>query len=367
MERRSFLKKAGVGAVAGSAAFAAPAIAESNPKVNWKMTSTYGPSTPALFGTAQLFVKMVEEATNGNFSIRLYPAGELVPGFEVMDAVGNGTVEAGQTASYYFYGKDPSFSFDTAVPFGLNSRQLDSWMYEGEGLTLLRELFATRNIVNFPFGNTGTQMGGWYRKEINSIEDLKGLKMRTAGFAGEVLARMGVVPQQVPPGDIYPSLEKGTLDAVEFVGPVDDESLGFQKVAKYYYYPGWWEGSAQVSLYVNDEAFANLPKQYQSVVATCARAAANKMLNTYDAQSPGALRRLIAAGAVLKAFPRDVMDASFETSNQLFKEFCDKDPMFKKIHDSYMGFRDEVVPWFRVAEGSFDNYLGMALANQRRS
>ncbi|MCQ9615420.1 TRAP transporter substrate-binding protein [Paenalcaligenes niemegkensis] len=367
MERRSFLKKAGIGAVAGTAAFAAPAIAESNPKINWKMTSTYGPSLPALFGTAQLFVKMVEEATGGNFSIRLYPAGEIVPGFEVMDAVGNGTVEAGQTASYYFYGKDPSFSFDTAVPFGLNARQLDAWMFEGDGLTLMRELFATRNIVNFPFGNTGTQMGGWYRKEINSIEDLKGLKMRTAGFAGEVLARLGVVPQQVPPGDIYPSLEKGTLDAVEFVGPVDDEKLGFHKVAKYYYYPGWWEGSAQVSLYINDEAFASLPPQYQAVVATCARAASNKMLTMYDSQSPAALRRLMAAGAVLKAFPRDVMDASFEASNQLYKEFCDKDPMFKKIHDNYMGFRDEVVPWFRVAEGSFDNYIGLALANRRRS
>lgn len=330
------------------------------------MTSTFGPSLPALFSSSELFVKMVEEATNGNFSIRLYPAGEIVPGFEVMDAVENRTVEAGQTASYYFYGKDPSFCFDTAVPFGLNARQMNAWMYEGDGMKLMRELFATRNIVNFPFGNTGTQMGGWYRKEIKSIEDLKGLKMRTAGFAGEVLARLGVVPQQVPPGDIYPSLEKGTLDAVEFVGPVDDEKLGLQKVAKYYYYPGWWEGSAQVSLYINNDAFNELPKQYQSLVATAARAASDQMLVTYDSQSPGALRRLIANGAVLKAFPRDVMDASLEASNVLYKEFCDKDERFKRIFDSYMSFRDEVVPWFRVAEGSFDNYLGLALANRNR-
>ena len=366
MQRRSFLKKAGLGAVAGSAAIAAPAIAQSNPKVNWKLTSTYGPATPALFSTAQSFCKMIEEATDGNFSIRLYPAGEIVPGFGVMDAVSNGTVECGQTASYYYYGKDPSFSFDTAVPFGLNARQMNAWMQEGNGTKLLRELFATRNIVNFAFGNTGTQMGGWYRKEINSLEDLKGLKMRTAGFAGEVLARMGVVPQQVPPGDIYPSLEKGTLDAVEFVGPVDDEKLGFQKVAKYYYYPGWWEGSAQVSLYVNDAAFKALPKQYQSLIETASRAAGERMLPQYDAQSPAALRRLIASGAVLKAFPRDVMDEAFKTSNILYKEFCDKDPMFKKIHDDYMGFRDAIVPWFRVAEGSYDNYLGIALANQKK-
>ena len=366
MQRRSFLKKAGLTAVAGSAVVAAPAIAESLPKLNWKMTSTYGPSLPALYSTAELFVKMVNEVSDGNFNIRLYPAGEIVPGFEVLDAVEDGTVEAGQTASYYYYGKDPSFSFDTAVPFGLNARQMNAWMYEGDGMKLMRELFATRNIVNFPFGNTGTQMGGWYRKEINSVADLKGLKMRTAGFAGEVLARMGVIPQQVPPGDIYPSLEKGTLDAVEFVGPVDDEKLGLQKVAKYYYYPGWWEGSAQVSLYINQDAYKSLPKVYQDIVATAARAASDNMLAIYDTQSPAALRRLIANGAVLKAFPRDVMDAAFETSNELYAEFSEKDERFKRICDNYMAFRDELAPWFRVAEGSYDNYLGIALANQKK-
>lgn len=355
-----------MGAVAGSAAVAAPVFAQSNPKISWKMTSTYNTSTPALFSTAQLFCKMVEEASDGNFSIRLYPVGEIVPGFGVMDAVGNRTVECGQTASYYYYGKDPSFSFDTAVPFGLNARQMYSWMYEGGGMALMRELFAPRHIINFPFGNTGAQMGGWYRKEIKSVADLKGLTMRTAGFAGEVLSRLGVVPQQIPTGDIYPALEKGTLDAVEFVGPTDDEKLGFQKVAKYYYYPGWWEGSAQVSLYVNDAAYNELPKQYQALVDICSRAAGGKMLGEYDASNAAALRRLIAGGAVLKAFPRDVMDASYKASNEAYKEFCDKNEMFKKIYDSYMGFRDSVVPWFRVNEGSFDNYLGIALAAQKK-
>ena len=366
MQRRSFLKKAGMGAVAGSAAVAAPVFAQSNPKISWKMTSTYNTSTPALFSTAQAFCKMVEEASDGNFTIRLYPVGEIVPGFGVMDAVGNRTIECGQTASYYYYGKDPSFSFDTAVPFGMNARQLDSWVREGGGLELLRELFAPRHIINFPFGNTGAQMGGWYRKEINSVSDLKGLTMRTAGFAGEVLSRLGVVPQQIPTGDIYPALEKGTLDAVEFVGPVDDEKLGFQKVAKYYYYPGWWEGSAQVSLYVNDAAYNELPKQYQSLVAIASRAAGTQMMANYDANNAAALRRLIGGGAVLKAFPRDVMDAAFKASNEAYKEFCDKDPMFKKIHDSYMSFRDGIVPWFRVNEGTYDNYLGLALANQKK-
>lgn len=366
MQRRSFLKKAGLGAVAGTATLAAPVVAQENPKINWTMTSSFGPSLPPLFGTSQLFVKMVEEASDGNFTMRLYPGGEIVPAFEVMDAVSNRTVECAQTASYYFYGKDPSFCFDTAVPFGLNARQMFAWMYEGNGMQLMRELFAPRNIINFPFGNTGTQMGGWYRKEINSVADLQGLKMRTAGFAGEVLARMGVVPQQIAGGDIYPSLEKGTLDAVEFVGPVDDEALGFQKVAKYYYYPGWWEGSAQLSLYVNDSAYEELPKQYKSILETASRAAGTRLLGNYDANNPGALRRLIASGAELKAFPRDVMDASFEASKVVYQEFCERDPMFKKIHDDYMEFRDNIVPWFRVAEGSYDNYLGIALANQRR-
>lgn len=366
MQRRSFLKKAGLGAVASTAVVAAPVIAQTNPKINWKMTSTFGPSLPPLYSTSQRFCKMVEEISEGNFSIRLYPGGEIVPGFGVMDAVSNRTVECGQTASYYYYGKDPAFCFDTAVPFGLNARQMDAWVYQGGGLELLRELFASRNIVNFPFGNTGTQMGGWYRNEIKNVADLKGLKMRTAGFAGEVLSRMGVIPQQIPPGDIYPSLEKGTLDAVEFVGPLDDEKLGFQKVAKYYYYPGWWEGSAQLSLYINNDAYNELPKQYQKLIETASRAAGAGLLPDYDAHNPGALRRLIASGAVLKAFPRDVMDAAFEASSQVYKEFCDNNPAFKKIYDSYMPFRDSIVPWFRVAEGSYDNFLGIALANQKK-
>ncbi|MFT0533238.1 TRAP transporter substrate-binding protein [Castellaniella hirudinis] len=367
MQRRAFLKKAGLGAVAGTAAVAAPALAQSSPEISWKMTSTYSPTTPALYTTAQLFCSMVSDLTDGRFNIRLYPVGELVPGFGVLDAVGNRTVECGQTASYYYYGKDPSLCFDTAVPFGLNVRQMNAWMYEGDGLKLMRELFAPYGIINFPFGNTGTQMGGWYRKEINSVEDLKGLKMRTAGFAGEVLSRMGVVPQQISTGDIYPALEKGALDAVEFVGPLDDEKLGFQKVAKYYYYPGWWEGSAQVSLYVNDKAYAELPKAFQAVVDVASRAASTHLVEYYDNNNPDALRRLIAGGAVLKSFPRDVMDASFKVSNEVYKEFCDKNAGFKKIFDNYMGFRDNIVPWFRVAEGSYDNYLGAALARQKKS
>jgi TRAP-type mannitol/chloroaromatic compound transport system substrate-binding protein len=364
MQRRAFLKKAGLGAVAGTATIAAPAIAQPSPRVNWKMTSTYGPSLSPLFGASQRFCTMVKDLTDGNFDIRLHPAGELVPALGVMDAVSNRTVDCGQTVSSYYYDKDPSFCFDTAVPFGLNTRQMNAWMYQGDGMKLMRALFSPHNIVNFPFGNTGPQMGGWYRKEIKTVGDLKGLKMRAAGFAGEVLSRLGVVPQQLAPGDIYSALEKGALDAVEFVGPVDDEKLGFQKVAKYYYYPGWWGGEGQVSLYVNDKAYAELPKSYQSVIEVAARAAGAGVVEDYDAHNPEALRRLLAGGAVLRMFPREVMDAAFQASEVVYKEFSDKNAGFKNIYTNYKAFRDNIVPWFRVAENAFDNYLGAAVMRQ---
>ncbi|MFV9475142.1 TRAP transporter substrate-binding protein [Advenella sp. RU8] len=367
MQRRSFLKKAGMGMVAGTAAVGAPALAQENPSIKWRMASSFPRSLPALFGTSEKFVKYVNEATNGQFVIDVFPAGEIVPALQVMDAVSNGTVQAGHTCGYYYFGKSPAYCFDTAVPFGLTARQMMAWILEGNGKTLLRELFAPVNIVNFPLGNTGVQMGGWYRKEINSLEDLKGLKMRTSGFAGEVLARLGVIPQQIAGGDIYPSLEKGTLDAVEFVGPYDDEKLGFNKVAKYYYYPGFWEGGPQVSAYMNKGEFEKLPKNYQAIVeAACMYATAN-MTAVYDAHNAGALRRLIAGGAVLKEFPKDVLDAGFKASVQLYKEFSDKDPMFKKIHDDYMAFRDDLAPWFNLVEGSYTRYLAYAIAQSRKA
>ncbi len=366
MQRRSFLKKAGFGAMAGSAAVAVPAFAQSSPKINWKMASSFTAAQPALFGSAQVFCKMVEEASGGDFSIRAYPAGELAPALGVMDAVGNKTVECGQTASYYYYDQNPAFCFDTAVPFGLNARQMNAWMLEGGGMKLTREMFAPRHIINFPMGNTGTQMGGWYRKEIHAVADLKGLKMRTAGLAGEVLSRLGVVPRQIATGDIYSSLENGTLDAAEFVGPLDDEKLGLNKVAKYYYYPGWWEGCAQLSLYVNDGAYNGLPKPYQALIEAASRYAGVQLLANYDANNPAALRRLVAKGAVLKAFPREVMDASYTAANAVYAELSAKNPLFKKLYESYMGFRDNVVPWFRVAEGSFNNYMSIVLASRQK-
>ena len=365
MQRRSFLKKASVGAVAGTAAVAAPVFAQDAPTLNWRLASSFPRSLDTLFGGSEQLAKYISESTNGKFNIRLFPAGEIVPPLQVLDAVQKNTVEMGHSSGYYYYGKDPSLIFDTAVPFGLNARQMNAWMWEGDGMKLMRDLYKDFSIVNFPLGNTGTQMGGWYRKEIKTVDDLKGLKMRTAGFAGEVLSRLGVVPQQLAGGDIYPALEKGTLDAVEFVGPYDDEKLGFAKVAKFYYYPGWWEGGAQTSLYVNQGEYEKLPKAYQVLIDAATRACTVSMTARYDNLNSIALRRLIGQGTQLRAFPRAVMDASWDASQKVYAEVTAKNPRFKMIYDNYMGYRDQLVPWFRVAEAAYDQYLGAALSRQK--
>ncbi|MFW7341554.1 TRAP transporter substrate-binding protein [Pollutimonas sp. H1-120] len=364
MQRRSFLKNATLGAVAGGATLAAPAFAQQAPTINWRLASSFPRSADAIYSGGENVAKFVSEATDGKFSIRAFPAGEIVPALAVLDGVQNGTIECGHTASYYYFGKNPALCFDSAVPFGLNTRQMNAWVNHGGGLALLRELYKQYNIVNFPCGATGTQMGGWFRNEIKSVEDLKGLKFRCSAFAGAVLSRLGVVPQQIAGGDIYPSLEKGTIDAAEWIGPYDDEKLGFHRVAPYYYFPGWWEGTLQVSLYVNQDKYNSLPKHYQAVLAQASAMANNQMIATYDAENPSALKRLIAEGAKLRAFPKAVMEACYNESNKVYAEFSAKDPVFKKLYEAYSEFRDHEIPWFRVAEGSFDQF--MASTSSRR-
>jgi TRAP-type mannitol/chloroaromatic compound transport system substrate-binding protein len=355
MKRRDFLKKAGVGLTAG--AVAAPAIAQTQPQIRWRMASSFPKTLDALFGIAEQIAGRVSGMTGGKFEIRVFAGGEIVPPLQVLDAVQNGTVECGQTASYYYVGKNPAFAFDTALPFGMNCRQQNAWMYYGGGMELMRDLFKSHNIVNFPCGNTGTQMAGWYRREIKSTADLKGLKMRIPGLAGQILARLGVVPQQIGGADIYPALEKGTIDAAEWVGPYDDEKLGLNKVAKYYYYPGWWEGSAQLSVYVNSKQWQSLPKSYQDALETACAEANIHMVAKYDAKNTEALRRLVAAGAQLRAFPRPVMDACLKVAYELYDELSAKFPEFKKIYGPWRRFRDDQYLWFRVAENTFDNFV----------
>ena len=253
MDRRSIIKNAGIAGVL--AAGAAPAVHAQAATIRWRLASSFPKALDTIFGAADTFAKKVGEMSGGKFTITTHAGGELMPAFGVVDGVQNGTVEMAHTAPYYFFGKDETFALGCAIPFGLNSRQMTAWMYEGNGGKLMREFYAKYNIVNFPMGNTGAQMGGWYRKEIKSVKDIKGLKFRVGGFAGKVIERMGGVPQNIPGGEIYTALEKGTIDAAEWVGPYDDQKLGFGKVAPFYYYPGWWEGGPQLDLFVNDKAY----------------------------------------------------------------------------------------------------------------
>jgi TRAP-type mannitol/chloroaromatic compound transport system substrate-binding protein len=324
------------------------------------MASSFPKSLDTIYGASDTIARTVAEATGGNFQIQVFAGGELVPPFGVVDAVQNATVECTHTAGYYFFGKDPTFAFCCAVPFGLNARQQNAWMIQGGGLDLMRDFLKDYNIINFPAGNTGAQMGGFFRKEINTVEDLKGLKLRVGGFAGTVLAKLGAVPQQIAGGDIYPSLEKGTIDAAEWVGPYDDEKLGLAKVAKFYYYPGWWEGGPQMDLFVNRDAYAALPKEYQEILAAACATANAEMLAKYDVNNPKALRRLVAAGVQLRPFSRDIMNAAWKAANEVYAETSEKNPRFKKVYEPWKAFRDEQVLWFRVAEQNFDSFMASA-------
>ncbi|HEX9462566.1 MAG TPA: TRAP transporter substrate-binding protein [Alphaproteobacteria bacterium] len=365
MQRRKFLTTAGLGAAAAST-LAAPAIAQTS-EIRWRLASSFPKSLDTLYGAAEVLAKRVSDATGGKFQIRVFAAGELVPGLQVLDAVQAGTVELGHTASYYYVGKDPTFCFDCAIPFGLNTRQQAAWQAFGGGRELLADFFKDYNVHAIPTGNTGTQMGGWFRKEIKTVEDLKGLKFRIAGLGGMVLSKLGVIPQQIAGGDIYPALEKGTIDATEWVGPYDDEKLGFAKVAKFYYYPGWWEGSAQLSTYINVQQWNSLPAEYKAVLETACSDANNWMTAKYDAENGPALRRLIGSGAQLRGFSREIMDASFKAAGQLYDEISASNPRFKKIYDAWKPYRYEEVEWFQVAENTFDNLMVRHLKDLQQS
>jgi TRAP-type mannitol/chloroaromatic compound transport system substrate-binding protein len=295
--------------------------------------------------------------TGGKFQVSVHAGGELVPALQVVDAVQAGTVEIAHTAPYYFFGKDETFALGCAIPFGLNSRQMTAWMVEGNGLKLMREFYRNYNIISFPGGNTGAQMGGWYRKEIKSIADMKGLKIRIGGFAGRVVERMGAVPQQIAGGEIYSALEKGTIDAAEWVGPYDDQKLGFNKVAPNYYYPGWWEGGPQLDFFINTKAYDSLSAEYKAVVEAASALAHVEMQARYDAKNPAALKQLVGSGTKLFRFPKDVMDAAFKESMAIYAELSAKNPNWKKVYEDYASFRRDQNLWFRFAEAGFDDFM----------
>ena len=364
MKRRNFLAASGAGLAA--AAVAAPAVAQSSPEIKWRLTSSFPKSLDTIYGGAETIAKQVAELTDNKFQIQAFAAGEIVPGLQALDAVSNNTVEMCHTCSYYYVGKDPTFAIGTAVPFGLNARQQNAWLFQGGGNELFNEFYKKYNIHAMPAGNTGAQMGGWFRKEIKTVADLQGLKMRIAGITGQVLTKLGVVPQQVAGGDIYPALEKGTIDAAEWVGPYDDEKLGFNKVAPFYYYPGWWEGGPTVHAMVNIEKWNALPKAYQAALTNASTTANTVMAAKYDLQNPAALRRLVAAGTQLRPFSQEVMEACFTAANQLYGEISARNADFKKIIDAMQATRSEQYLWWQVAEFTYDAFMIRARARAGR-
>jgi TRAP-type mannitol/chloroaromatic compound transport system substrate-binding protein len=355
MKRRDFLKTAGVGVAAS--AIAAPAIAQSMPEVKWRLTSSFPKSLDTAYGAAETLAKYVGEATDNKFQIQCFAAGEIVPPFQAVDAVSNQTVEMCHTAGYYFIGKDPTFALYCSVPFGLNGRQQNAWFQDQGGQDMLNEFGKKFKLYGISGGNTGTQMGGWFRKEIKTVADFKGLKYRIGGWAGKTIQKLGGIPQQIPGGDIYPSLEKGTIDAAEWVGPYDDEKLGFYKVAKYYYYPGWWEGGTALHFYINTEKWDALPKGYKSLLTAAAGYTNMDVQAKYDSRNPYALKRLIAGGTQLRPFSQEIMEAALKASNEVNAETSAVNADFKKIWESQRAFRDDEILWWQVAEYSFETFM----------
>ncbi len=367
MKRRDFLKTSAAtlaGAAGATALLAgcdseqkataqdAPAV-HTRKKVRWRLASSFPRGLDTIFGGAEVLAERVKALSGGDFEIRVYPAGELVPGLQVLDSVQQGTVQVGQTASYYYTGKNPALAFDTCVPFGMTSRQQTGWLLEGGGLELMRGLFADFNIINFPAGNTGGQMGGWFKREINSVSDLKGLKIRIPGLGGSVMDRLGATVQVLAGGDIFPALERGAIDATEWVGPYDDEKLGFYKVAKLYYYPGWWEPGPSLSYYVNTEQWAQLPAVFKEIFTAAASESATSMQARYDARNPAALDRLLGHGVQLKPFGSDVLDACAQASREVLEEHAAADPAYRAVYETWLKARNESFTWWRTAEMAY--------------
>ncbi len=360
MKRRKLLTGALIGAASVVACgkddqSGAPAV-HTRKKVRWRMASSFPRSLDTLYGGAEVLADRVKAMSGGSFEIKTSPGGELVPALEVMDAVQQGSIQAGQTASYYYIGKNPALAFDCCVPFGMSARQQAAWLHEGGGLELTRKLFADFNIINFPGGNTGAQMGGWFKREINSLADLQGLKMRIPGMGGKVMARLGVAVQTIPGGEIFTALERGAIDATEWVGPYDDEKLGFHKVAKYYLYPGWWEPGPSLSFYVNQKAWGSLSSENQAIFKAAAREAEQTMLARYDARNPPALARILASGVQMKPFSEEIMSKAHSESKALLEETAAKDPAYNEIYSAWKKAKKESFQWFGTAEAAYAQF-----------
>ena len=359
LDRRSFLTRASVGGAAAAATglLAAPAIAQEAPQVTWRLASSFPKSLDTIYGGAEEMAQRLSEATDGRFNIQVFAAGEIVPGLDAINATTDGTVECCHSVGYYNWGTDPAFACGADLPFTFSARSKAAYNYQGGGIDTYNNFLQKYDLVSFPGGNTGAQMGGWYRREVNSLADMQGLKLRIAGLAGRVVEKLGVVPQQIAGGDIYPSLERGTIDAAEWVGPYDDEKLGFHKVAPYYYYPGFWEGGPTVSFFINKAQWDALPDNYKSLFRTCAQAVDQNMLAKYDKLNPAALKSLVAQGAQLRSFSEEILVAAFQAANEIYAEISAQNEDFKTQYEAQLAFRDDWYLYQQTTEYTFDTFM----------
>jgi TRAP-type mannitol/chloroaromatic compound transport system substrate-binding protein len=333
------------------------------PELNWDMPTSWPVALDTIFGGAQAFADAVGALSGGRFKITPRPAGEVAPGTEVLNVVSEGAFPIGHTASYYYVGKSPITAFGTALPFGLTAQQQNAWLYEGGGLQLLQEAYARKfNLIQWPAGNTGVQMGGWFRKEINTVADLQGLKMRIPGLGGRVMAKLGVTVQTLPGGEIFQALQTGAIDAAEWVGPYDDEKLGLNKAAQFYYYPGWWEPGPSLEVEINLDEWNKLPPLYQEIVKNAAYNANMTMLARYDARNNDALKRLLEAGVQLRPYSQEILEAAETAAFELFDEEAANDADFKTIYEAWKVFREGIYAWHNINEGSFSRYANSKLS-----
>jgi TRAP-type mannitol/chloroaromatic compound transport system substrate-binding protein len=354
MKRRDFMKKAGAGSLLAGSMVAAPAIATGAEKYKWKMVTTWPKNFPGLGTGANNLAKLITEMSGGRIDVKVYGAKELVPAFEVFDAVSRGTAEMGHGAAYYWKGKSEAAQFFAAVPYGLTAQEMNGWLYHGGGMALWEQIYGRFNLIPAAAGNTGVQMGGWFNKQINSLGDLKGLKMRIPGLGGEVLKRAGGTPVNLPGGELYTSLQSGAIDATEWVGPYNDLAFGLYKAAKYYYYPGWHEPGTTLEAMINKDAFNKLSKDLQSIVLNACKVVNQDMLAEYTARNNAALHDLVNKHKVdLRQFPDDVLAKLRQLSDDVVAEVAAKDKLTKQVYESFRTFRDQVMEWHKVSEQSY--------------
>ena len=351
------MDRAGAG---GATAAGAGTAASAGEAIQWKLVQTWPKNLPGLGAGPEYFAREVNKLSNGRLQVRVYGAGEIVPAFEVFDAVSGGVAQMGHGAAYYWKGKMPASVFFATVPFGLTAKEINGWLHFGGGLELWREVYAPSGVLPLAGGNSGTQMAGWFNREINSLEDIKGLKMRIPGLAGEVFSAIGGTSVRIPGGEIYTSMQTGVIDATEWVGPYNDLALGLHEVAEYYYYPGWHEPGPTLEFIVNQEAFEALPADLQAIVTTAARAANENMLDEFTARNNAALRELIDEhGVQLRKLPDDVLQALADENARVMQELVTTDPMAKKVYASYKAYRDNVMAYHSIAEHAFLNARAM--------